>query len=533
MKKILFFIVPFILSAQTVYVPPSHPVYKYLDKMEAKQVITGYRDEVKPMSREALAKFLIQIDTSTAILTAVESEEQLFYREEFFEELVNLGYENVIEERWHPYQYKSSIGNFNLNLNGGYTRHERADGRNTTVISNGASIYGYAGRHVGASFYFRDNRESGSYLDPVRTLSPIPAEVPSRNLIPRSFEYSFIEAQVSVDAGFVSLTIEKMPNVWGSGERGSVILSNKAPSYPQIKLRARLGDNIDFTYLHAWLFSDLLDSSRSYQNPSVPGYLGFRRVYKPKYLAAHMVEFTPFDGVDIAIGESEVYGSRNPEPIYLLPIMFFKAAEHWMTDTDNSQMFLSVDLNLIKNYNFYLTLFIDEFSTEDFYLSSRQRNQLGFTAGGRAYDLIFPDTKLSVEYTRLNPWVYNHRFSDATFQSHSVDMGHWLGQNGDLFFIQYAYQPLRRLHIGAQFESWRKGGKMPTQFQYQLPTPAFLYGPLTKSQSYGMTGRYEIVRDMVCDLQVLRSRFTSETNNGIADYSGQWDMFFGVRYAIF
>ncbi|MHB1050467.1 MAG: capsule assembly Wzi family protein [Bacteroidota bacterium] len=533
MKKLFVLLIPVLLSAQSVYLPPGHPVYRYLDKMEAKQVITGYRDEVKPLSRERIAGFIIQIDTTMSILTEVEMEEQLFYREEFYEELVNLGYENVIEERWHPYQYKSDIGNFNFNLIGGYTKHIRADGKNTVVISNGASVYGYAGKHVGASFYFRDNRESGSYLDPKRVLSPIPAEVPSRNMIPRSFEYSFIEAQVNVDLGFVSLSVEKMPNVWGGGERGSVILSNRAPSYPQIKLRARLGDNIDFTYIHAWLFSDLIDSLRSYQNPGVPGWLGFRRVYKPKYLAAHMVEFSPWDGVDIAIGESEVYGSRNPEPMYLIPIMFFKAAEHWMTDTDNSQMFFSVDLNVIDNTNLYATMFIDEFSTEDFYLSSRQRNQLGFTVGGRIYDLFLPDTKIMAEYTRLNPWVYNHRFSDATFQSHSVDMGHWLGQNADLFFTQISHQPLRELHVGIQFESWRKGGMLPTQFQYNLPTPTFLYGPVIKSQTYGITGRYEAARDLVIDAQVLRSRYTSEVNSGTGDYSGEWDVFLGIRYGIY
>ncbi|MBI2428812.1 MAG: hypothetical protein HYV29_08465 [Ignavibacteriales bacterium] len=533
MKKIILFFFPVYLFAQSVYLPPTHQVYKYLDKMEAKQVIVGYRDEVKPMTRETIARFLVQIDTTSHMITDVEQEEQYFYKEEFYQELVNVGYENVIEERWHPYQYKSTIGNFNFNVSGGYTYHARGDGKYTTVTSNGAFTYGYIGENVGTYFYFRDNHEAGSFRDPQRILSPIPAEVPSRTFAGRFFEYSTIETQVNIDAGFVTLSLEKMPNVWGSGERGTIILSNKPPSYPQIKLRAELGDNISFTYLHAWLFSDIIDSARSYQLPDIPPPTGFRRVNKQKYLAAHILEFTPWDGVDIAVGESQVYGNRDPELIYLIPVMFFKAAEHWGYDTDNSQLFLSLDLNLVPQYNFYLSLFIDEFSTEDFYRSDRQRNQLGFTVGTRAYDTFLPDTKLLIEYTRLNPWVYNHKYPEVTFQSHSVDMGHWLGQNADLLFVQGMYQPSRNLRLGFQLETWRKGGKLPTISQYRLPTPEFLYSPRTKSQSFGLVGNYEVVRDMNVDFQLLQSRYSSEVNAGATDYTAKLDAFIGIRYNMY
>lgn len=535
------FMVPFYLYAQSVYLPATHQVYTYLDKMEAKQIILGYRDEMKPLTRESIAEFLIQIDTTSMTMTDIEMEEQFFYKEEFYQELVNLGYENVIEERWHLYQYIGNPGKFNFDLVGGFSYHERPDKKNTKITSNGLNAYGYIGDKTGAYFNFRDNHESGSFVDPVisvppasagviiRKYSPIPAEVVSRNFFPRFVEYDQIDAQLNVDLSFATISVEKMHNVWGAGERGNIILSNKAPSFPQIKLRAPLGENIDFVYIHGWLHSNMNDSIRSY-NVNDFGSPLTRIIYKQKFIAAHMLEFTPWDGVDIAIGESEIYGGRNPEMLYLVPFMFFKAAEHWMYDTDNSQMFLSVDLNVVRGYNFYFSVFIDEFSTEDFARSDRQRNQLAFTAGTRAYDLFLPDTKILVEYTRLNPWVYNHKYPDATFQSHSADLGHWLGQNGDMIFIQVMYQPMRKLTLGVQLESVRKGSMLPTINQYRLPTPSFLYSPLTKFQSYGIVGRYEIVRDAAIDLQLLRSRYSSEVNSGKTDYSGRLDAFLGIRY---
>ena len=42
-------------------------------------------------------------------------------------------------------------------------------------------------------------------------------------------------AQVNVDCGFVTLTGEQMQNVWGAGENGNIILSTKAPAYPQLQ----------------------------------------------------------------------------------------------------------------------------------------------------------------------------------------------------------------------------------------------------------------------------------------------------------
>lgn len=542
MIKFLLLFFPMVLVGQSVYLASTHPVYKYLDKMEAKQIISGYRDAVKPLSREAIARFLIQSDTTSLPMTEIEMEEQMFYKEEFYQELENIGYENIIEERWHLYQYDSEPGNFNIDFIGGYSYRDRADGRITKITSNGLSTYGYLGKNIGLYLMFRDNTESGTYVSASNPYSPDPAQVISRNLF-TFINYDPTDVQVNLDFDFLTLSAEKMHNVWGAGEQGNMILSTKAPSFPQIKLRAKLAENIDFTYIHGWLYSGIIDSTRSYIVPDVTEGFGNRRVFRQKYIAAHMIEFTPWDGVDLSIGESEVYGSRDPELLYLIPIMFFKAAEHWMDDTDNSQMFFSGDLNIVQDQNYYFTLFLDEFSTEDFTRADRHHNQLGFTVGTKMYDLFLHDTRLMVEYTRMNPWVYNHRFSDANFQSHNINLGHWIGQNADLFSVMYSFKPFRELETAFVFESLRKGGKDSTVLQYHIPTPNFLYGPLTKKQTLGIIGSYEPGRDLFIDFRILYSRFTSQVTatsyaliknwneyEVASDFAKKWDLFIGLRY---
>lgn len=533
---------PLVMLAQSVYLPASHPVYRYLDKMEAKRIITDYRDMAKPLLRSSIAGMLTRIDSLDTRLTSVEREERYFYLEEFHDELQRSGYAAAVEDRWHGYEYVSGAGNFNFDIIGGYSHHLRADGTTTTIISNGVSAYGSVNDNLGISLMFRDNHESGSTASVSKPLTPAPSNILAK-ITGSSIQYDIVDAQATYTIGNATLSIEKLHNVWGTGERGSLILSDKAPSFPQVKLRIPFGDDLDFTYFHGWLASDLIDSLRSYQVRGIPGGTGFRRQYVQKYIAAHILEYSLFTGWDFALGESQVYGGRNPELLFLIPVMFFKAAEHWNMDTDNSQLFLSAKVHPFAGHAYYYTVFIDELVTTDIVDPDKQRNQLGFTVGGSWYDLLHDDMRMMVEYTRTNPWVYNHKYPDATYESHSVELGHWIGQNADLFSAGIWFRPMRSLEAGIMFESLRKGGKDSTRFQYLLPTPSFLYGPVTKRQTFGLVGSYEPVRDMIVDFHFLRSRFTTSVTSTTPafvnnpneyivtpSYSGEWDIFVGIRY---
>src|SRR5208283_1681000 len=142
MKKCFFylavgFFLNTLLSAQTVYLPATHEVYKYLDDMAAKQIISDYRDAVKPLSRQSIAKFLIRVDSLKAELTAVEQEQLKFYKEEFYEEMKSLNYNNLSDERWHLYNYESEPSRFMVDLIGSGSNDHMADGKTLSELTNG------------------------------------------------------------------------------------------------------------------------------------------------------------------------------------------------------------------------------------------------------------------------------------------------------------------------------------------------------------------------------------------------------------
>ncbi len=561
MKKCLFCIVVVLflripLFAQTVYLPATHEVYKFLDEMAAKQIITDYRDAVKPLSRQSIAKFLIQVDSLKTQLTTVEQEQLQFYKEEFYEEMKSLNYNNLSNERRHLYNYQSEPSKFMVDLIGSGSYDHMADGKTLSELTSGISAYGYAGSNVGAYFYYHDSQDAGSYISTLgsqsalRPLSPMTAVVPSGLTTTNSYDYNVLYAQVNVDLGFVTLSAEQMQNVWGSGENGNVILSTKAPAYPELKLHARLSKDIDFTYIHGWLFAGVYDSTLT----SSTQFWGLR---PNKYLAASMLEVTPWNGVNIAVGQSEMYGGigRNPELEYLIPIMFFKAVSHGngAGTPDNSEIFFNFKFNVVKKFSFYLPVIVNEFTTTTFLSPTRNHNQVGFTLGGNAYDLFYHDTRINVEYTRINPWVYNHNWIEGTYQSHDVNLGDWIGQNADLFTVSVYHRPLYNLEFGIQFQSLRKGGKESTYYQYsEVGEPSLLYGPITKEQSLGIVVSYQPVRDLYIDFHALRTRFTTQMTSSYTDntgyneflnnqfdylidpsYSGKYDISAGIRYNIY
>lgn len=490
-----------------MYLPTSHEVYGFLKRLEARGLLKGYRDAVKPLSRREIARQLERIDKSLDRLTGVERDEFEFLRSEFSYELGSVaGDPEPTDFRWHLFSFGLREGIMNIDLNGKLAWAETRSGK-TRLRGQGLKSYGYVFKNVGYYFNFVDYREAGKGINAAKNHTPDPGVVLTKSGA-EAIEYNGTEAQLTLQLGEFQFSIEKMQNVWGYGTGGSVIFSTKAPSYPQFKMRVRLTDWMDFTYLHADLNSNIIDSVRSYHANSSGMIDFFRPVNRLKYLAAHHLEVTIIEGLDLSLGESVVYSDKFPQLIYLLPVMFFKSGEHYNRDTDNVQWFGSLDVNLVRGLNFYFSVLIDELNTDDLLRPGSARNQLGYTAGVHTYDLLVENTELSVEYSRLNPWTYSHKYPAATFTNNGYDLGHWIGQNADLLSLEAGYRPLRKVRVGAFYEHYRKGGFKDVAYQYIIPSEPFLYDLQHEERSYGLSGRFQPVRDLFLDAKVRTRTLT-------------------------
>ncbi|HED38042.1 MAG TPA: hypothetical protein ENI76_07345 [Ignavibacteria bacterium] len=559
------------LSAQTVYEPLYKDVYKYLDRMAQKGVIE-LNDQIKPLTRIYIAEKLLEIgkrarEIRNREITEVERDELNFYLKDFGEEISMVNAKNkpgsvkaVPGERqkiksfnslsdlrrirysklfgkdrfgrWHLFSYSSKLFKINLSPILGYQIGSN-DNAYQTHRWNGAYLYGYLSDNIGFSFDFRDNAETGVNIDRTKSFTPVTG-ITIAKANKDKIEYSEIHTTLSTNWSWGEITVGKDFLQWGQAKSGQLVLSQKAPSFPFIRLDIRPTSWLRFNYIHGWLNSDVIDSNAIYATKR----LGQNRtIFRDKYLASHTLTITPSKGLDISLGESIVYSDRL-EVSYLMPLMFFRLADHYLSRAnnnagDNSQFFLGVSSrNFIKNTHLYGTLFIDEIVTEGLFDPKKQRNQFGFTLGGSVVDLPIENLTLTTEFTKIFPFVYSHYIPTQTYESSSYRLGHWMGNNADLIYGAINYRFMRGLQATIWGQYIRKGGAGTVDQQYTLPSQPFLFGLRTNYTYFGFEAKYEITYDLFARAKFLYSKVSKEQTNGTFIDNSKNEFRFALYYGL-
>ena len=560
------------LFSQVVYEPIHSGVYDFLDRMAQKGLIE-FHDEIRPVSRQYIAEKLNELrmmnegiinrhSTFDIHLSEVEREDLEFYLKDFGMELQAIQNSQPVQRtpserldsplekkfkiqnskindspihrfidstnnqessttlfnwdpygRWRLFSYEDNLFKLNASPILGYEVGTR-DGAKYSHRWNGISLYGYLSNNIGFNFRFWDNSEDGTTIDKTKSFTPktgvIIAKADANNI-----QYSDINANITYNWKWGDISIGKDFLNWGYGQSGLLVLSDKAPSFPFIRLDIQPTKWLRFNYFHAWLASDIIDSTSSYAT-LIQG--RDRTIYRSKYLASHTITVTPTNGLDISIGESIIY-SDNLEFSYLFPLMFFRAAQQYVSQRNdgaggNSQFFLGVSSrDQIKNTHLYGTLFIDEITLEGLFNPQTQRNQIGFTLGGSVTDLPIDNLTFTVEYTKIYPYVYSNYIQTQTYQSSGYVLGDWMGNNSDLIYGSLNYHFLRGLQATVWGQYIRKGAAETVQQDQIQPQPPFLFGLRTNYTYFGAEVKYEITNELFARLQYQTTNVSAQQTN--------------------
>jgi len=487
-KYILSFliIVWFELSAQTVYQPVTSDIYNLLERL----YITGaieYHSEIKPIPRKEIAEYLIGALSNRDKLTELDLKEIEFYRKEFADEISFISDSSHLKlpriefftfgenERFRLFNYRDSIFTFNLDpILGIQYGNEWNSGFSQRW--NGLEFFGYVSDSWGYSLDLRDNLEQGDNIDYKKINVPAAGINISKNT-DNSIQYSVVNAQVNYSWNTGNLSFGKYAMNVGNGRAGQIISSSKAPTYPLLRLDFRPVSWLNFIYFHGFLESDIPDSS-TYRSTSVDGRESISDI--AKFIASHMLSFYLGDDISLSIGESIIY-SETLEPIYLIPIMFFRLADHYLSSEgsntgDNAQLFADASYRISPiNSKVYGSVFIDELSLEKI-LEGENLSSVGYTVGAELSDIIIPNSSFVLEYTKIQPFVYTNSNDAQTYKSHNYQLGHWIGSNSDMIYLSYRQNILRGLSIKLSGWYFRKGQTEVPKQQYELPYPSTLYG---------------------------------------------------------
>ncbi|NEU10232.1 capsule assembly Wzi family protein [Flavihumibacter sp. R14] len=525
-------------NSQVVWENPNTPVYPFLQRQAQKGLIE-LDDLIQPFSRKHIYVKLSEIRDSTTYLSSTEKKELNFFLQEYAE------FDNSLPDSSGFFK-KDEAGRWRLlsvKKDGFILRGDpvlqssfaAGQGKNVFTWANGLNFWGHAGTHFSFQATFRDITESGDGIDSTRQFTANPGIVKTISQKSNSLNYTDLRGSIAYGWNNGSVSLGKDQQIWGYGEGGRIILSEKAPAYPYIRLDYQPLKWLKFHYSHAWLHSNMIDSAHTYSTGN-DVYGGIRETYIPKFLASHSFTFLPVRGLSLSIGESIVYSDRA-DIGYFIPVMFFKAYDHYSsrykinTGANGQFFFQASSRDHIRNTHLYASLFIDEIRTSSIFDNEESRNQVGFQIGGSITDLFMPYLTAGIEYSRINPFVYQNLAPIQNYTSHDYLLGDWIGQNADRTTAFLKYNPVARLTTRLQLDYIRKGQDGTVHDQYfAQPQPKFLEGGFDYQKMLSLEVNYELKHKLY--LQAAYFKQAGVIRPDIQTNVAPQEFRFGVSYGL-
>lgn len=495
--------------AQTTMVNIRSDVYDFLSRQAQKGNIV-FDDIIRPVSRLKVTELLDSLTVHQDQLLPIERKEVAFFQKEFGSNLTPKTWSNSDTPKFLK---KDSNGRlrmlsvekekFKLNIDPeievGYLS---SDTQSVRKVSRGINAWATWGKHWGLQFSYAEATESGSGLNPDKVFTTQPGIILNTPITGKSFNYNQTKASLyySWKKGVISIGQDNL--LWGYGENGRPVLSDKAPAFPYVRLSLDILKWLRFDYTHAFLASNVIDSNQTYLNGNTV-FGGEHIIYRPKFMATNTLIFKPMKGLDLAFGESVIY-SENLQFGYLMPFFYLKGYDQYSNGNRaqagaNSQLFVQVSSrNQIKNTHLYASIFVDEISLSNISNPQKSRNQLSYQVGASITDLVIPYLTLQAEYTRINPFVYANLNPTQTYTSNYQVMGDWMGNNAERLLFALKYSPIPRLRLMARYQFIQKGSAGTPEQQYDMnnPQPPFLFGLLRKEAEFMFKANYELINNV-------------------------------------
>lgn len=474
-------------------------IYEFIDELATDQVIT-LNSAIKPYSRRFIAEKLAEASANTENLSQRQRDEIRFFMNDYALELDTL-----------PKAYLNLANTKELSLAllqpAIHYRNSMVKARITPILGMdiiynpkkgaildqrwGAEIQMDIASHFSVWGSFREQKYNGMLLnkDIFKSTKYGALLYPSKVLLgpdhTRPFgyktdflynhqgiqydlnnkyggDYTEVRGGVSLYNSWGSISFAKETLVWGDNYNGSNIISGRAPSFPMLRLNLKPCSWFELNYIHGWLVSNVLDSSNYYTEEQYTDSTA-RRYYRPqnKYIAANMMTFTPIRGLDLSIGNSVIYAEQSVQAAYFIPIAFYKGLDKFLTrglavENQNSQIFFNFSSRNIKHLHLYFSAFIDEVSFKRFLPKSKDKNPISYKLGFNLSNFPLKNLSFAGEFTRSNIIVYKHSLEALTWESNSIGLGHYLGDNAMDLHFALRYMPMRGLNVKLSYTGFWK-----------------------------------------------------------------------------
>lgn len=531
-----------LVFAQSIYEPTyNSDVYNLLERLSYKNQVSFFTD-VRPLTKLQLAKSVTELD-GLQNLTSTEKERLSFYKREYAFELKCLQKDtNTIStffgstpiDKFNFYKYYSKDFDFTLDpiIGIGYNFSDK-----TYHQYVGFEFYGRIGDHWGYYLNWRDNIEKGESIDRRKSFTQNTGINVLRSK-ERLIDYSETRGGITYSWDLGSITAAKDFLQIGSSSLSSVILSDKAPSFPYLRLELHPTNWFRYNFIHAWLDSDLIDST-SIRSTGVNSEVlnrsqSFSR--RQKYYVAHAFSFQPAEDLWLTFGESIIYGDQL-EYIYFLPL-FYRLADHYNSigggDTgDNAQIYFNSSYvwSQIQS-KLYMSFYLDEFSPSDWFSGGDNAQVFAFTLGGVFTNPLWNDNYITLEYNAIRPYVGMNADPLHHYESSGYQLGHWIGSNSVQIYAEMEQYLPYMINLKAYINYVIKGEKENIDDYYNRVTSTYslLSGDNSYFSEYGFQISYNPLHNLFLELNF--QYINKSTGRFINEYNEDTGFAFGtmLRY---
>ncbi len=257
-----------------------------------------------------------------------------------------------------------------------------------------------------------------------------------------------ISGKISYRTRFWSLSVGRGKYEIGNNIGGSIILNDDCNDYGYFSNKFDF-KNLSISFLHATLIPD----STSAESGDDSYYY---KHYEDKYLVVHKIEWQPSKEFKLFFGEEVIYGGRSIDPSYILPHTFWRATEHNLGDRDNVMIFTGFLWKPIyKNY-LYLNFVFDELKKSEIF-GDWWGNKYAVQIGNSFFFNEEKDTKLTLEFTALRPWIYTHKILYDKFSHDDIGLGFPEGSNLIQYSGEFNYNIRTNLNLNIHGSFTRQG----------------------------------------------------------------------------
>jgi hypothetical protein len=467
---LLVFICPFIINAQTTYLPEGSKEYQFIDRFEIKQGNSTNLNysTIKPYSRRAIvreAEYLdsVQLSDSNSLngtdtkkegtglnLTKIDeynlhsilmnnSEWVKGSKESFLSKKPFLKNFYVTKPNFLEVNVKDLFLAVNPVLS---FQMGRESGNNENIFYNkrGATARGMIANRIGFSTTITDNQERGPeyFQNRVNNFHAVPGAGFYKPFKTTAYDYFDARGYITFNATkYIDIQFGYDKNFIGDGYR-SLFLSDNANSYLFLKLNTRIWK---FNYQN--LFMELLPQfAKSGDN-----------LLDRKYAAMHHLSMNVTKWLNLGLFESIVFGRKNNFDFeYLNPIIFLRYVEGNIGSPDKAHVGFNFKANVAHQFQFYGQFLLDEFIAKEITKNNGYwANKYAYQIGVKYIDAFkIKNLDLQFESNRVRPFTYSHNDSIANYTHYNQFLAHPLGANFQEYIGILKYQPAPKWYVNAR-----------------------------------------------------------------------------------